>query len=61
MEIKPIYYLIEAVLLIISLIAYLTLILKVRKASTYMREYCKTHGGNKSQVVREFKKVLKML
>lgn len=34
---------------------------KVNKAVKYMQTYCNERGGNKNNVVKEFKKVLKIL
>ena len=61
MRLETILYLVQVVSLTIALVCTIVMYVRMMKAYNYMRVYCNTHGSNKNQITREFKKVMKML
>lgn len=61
MRIENVLYLVQVVSLFIALICTVMMYMRMAKAFNYMSNYCKSHGSNKNQITREFKKVMKML
>ena len=61
MRLQTILYIVQVVSLTIALVCMLVMTFRVRKAYRYMFNYCKSHGSNKNQITREFKKVMRML
>ena len=60
-DIGTILYLVQVVSLFIALVCTVMMYMRMAKAFDYMSNYCKSHGSNKNQITREFKKVMKML
>lgn len=58
---ETILYIIQVVSLTIALACTIVMYKRMMKAYKYMFNYCKSHGSNKNQITREFKKVIKML
>lgn len=61
MRLQTILYIIQVVSLTIALVCTIIMYIRMMKAYNYMSVYCKSHGSNKNQITREFKKVMKML
>lgn len=61
MRIETVLYLVQVVSLLIALVCTIVMYVRMTKAYNYMSVYCKSHGSNKNQITREFKKVMKML
>jgi len=61
MKMETVLYLVQVVSLLIALVCTIIMYTRMIKAYKYMFNYCKSHGSNKNQITREFKKVMKML
>lgn len=61
MRMETVLYLVQVVSLFIALVCTIIMYGRMIKAYRYMFNYCKSHGSNKNQITREFKKVMKML
>lgn len=61
MEFNTIMYIVQVVSLTIALICTIIMYSRTIKAINYMSTYIKSHGSNKNQITREFKKVIKIL
>ena len=61
MRMETVLYLVQVVSLLIALVCTIIMYIRMAKAYKYMFNYCKSHGSNKNQITREFKKVMRML
>jgi predicted histidine transporter YuiF (NhaC family) len=61
MKIYTVLYIIQIVALVLGLVCTIITTYRTKKAIDYMVHYNKSHGNNKNQVIREFKKIIKML
>lgn len=61
MRMETVLYLVQVVSLLIALVCTIIMYTRIVKAYKYMFNYCKSHGSNKNQITREFRKVMKIL